>query len=88
MSRAMISVVTVMFTVTVVNAQPGVHTVETGSEVLRLTRNEKLDLNSGHCGRASMMQRQSCGIAQKAFFAFLCASIFPYVRLCYIIVTP
>ncbi len=33
-----------MFTVPHVNAQPGVHTARTGAEVLRLIRNEKLDL--------------------------------------------
>ena len=43
-SRVMIFIVSVMFTVPFVNAQPGVHTAKTGSEVLRLIRNEKLDL--------------------------------------------
>ena len=33
-----------MFTIPNVNAQPGVHTAKTGAEVLRLIRNEKLDL--------------------------------------------
>ena len=35
-SRVMIFIVSVMFTVPFVNAQPGVHTAKTGSEVLRL----------------------------------------------------
>ncbi len=42
--RMMLLLLSVMFTVPVANAQPGVHTAKTGSEVLRLIRNEKLDL--------------------------------------------
>ncbi len=43
-SRGMIFLFAVLFTVPNVNAQPGVHTAKTGGEVLRLIRNEKLDL--------------------------------------------
>ncbi len=43
-SRVMVFLITVMFTVPIVNAQPGVHTAKTSSEVLRLIRSEKLDL--------------------------------------------
>ena len=42
--RVMIFFLSVIFTVPVANAQPGVHTAKTGSEILRLVRNEKLDL--------------------------------------------
>ncbi len=44
MSRIIIILISVMFLVPVANAQPGVHTAKTGGEVLRLLRNEKLDL--------------------------------------------
>ncbi len=44
MFRVLVLSISVMFTVPVANAQPGVHTAKTGSEVLRLIRNEKLDL--------------------------------------------
>jgi Xaa-Pro dipeptidase len=43
-SRFMIVYISVMFAVPNVTAQPGVHTSKTGSEILRLIRNEKLDL--------------------------------------------
>ena len=43
-SRVMIFLISVLFMVPVANAQPDVHTAKTGSEVLRLIRNEKLDL--------------------------------------------
>ncbi len=43
-SRVMFILISWMFTVPHVNAQPGVHTARTGAEVLRLIRNEKLDL--------------------------------------------
>ena len=43
-SRILVFLLSVMFSVTVAIAQPGVHTAKTGSEVLRLIRNEKLDL--------------------------------------------
>ncbi len=43
-SRVMIVLISVLFTVPIATAQPGVHTAKTGSEVLRLIRNEKLDL--------------------------------------------
>ena len=44
LSRVMIFIIALQFTIPNVNAQPGVHTAKTGSEVLRLIRNEKLDL--------------------------------------------
>ncbi len=44
MSRIIIILISVMFLVPVANTQPGVHTAKTGGEVLRLLRNEKLDL--------------------------------------------
>ncbi len=40
----MIFLLSVIFTVPVANAQPGIHTAKTGSEILRLIRNEKFDL--------------------------------------------
>jgi len=43
-TRVMIYLILVMFTAPFANAQPGVHTSRTGGEVLRLIRNEKLDL--------------------------------------------
>jgi len=43
-SRIMIVLVAITFIVPLANAQPGVHTAKTGSEVIRLIRNEKLDL--------------------------------------------
>ncbi len=43
-TRAMIYLLLVMFTAPYANAQPGAHTSRTGGEVLRLIRNEKLDL--------------------------------------------
>ena len=42
--RVMSFLILVMFTAPFANAQPGVHTSRTGGEVLRLIRNEKLDL--------------------------------------------
>jgi len=42
--RIMVFVIAVMFTVSIANAQPGVHTAKTGSEVLDLIRKEKIDL--------------------------------------------
>jgi Xaa-Pro dipeptidase len=42
--RVMLFLFSVMFAVPVANAQPGVHTSKTGGEILRLIRNEKLDL--------------------------------------------
>lgn len=44
LSRITVFIIFVMFAVPLANAQPGVHTAKTGSEVLRLIRNEKLDL--------------------------------------------
>ncbi len=43
-TRIIILLISIMFTVPFANAQPGVHTSKTGGEVLRLIRNEKLDL--------------------------------------------
>ncbi len=43
-TRIIILLISIMFTVPFVNAQPGVHTSRSGGEVLRLMRNEKLDL--------------------------------------------
>ncbi len=43
-SRVMIVLIFVMFAVSNVNAQPGGHTSTTGAEIIRLIRNEKLDL--------------------------------------------
>jgi Xaa-Pro dipeptidase len=42
--RVVVILLSVMFTVPDANAQPGVHTSKTGGEVIRLIRNEKLDL--------------------------------------------
>ena len=42
--QVILFLISVMFVVPVAYAQPGVHTAKTGSEVLRLIRNEKLDL--------------------------------------------
>ncbi len=43
-TRIIILLISIMFTVPFANAQPGVHTSKVGGEVLRLIRNEKLDL--------------------------------------------
>ena len=43
-SRILVLLLSVMFSVTVAIAQPGVHTSTTGAEVIRLIRNEKIDL--------------------------------------------
>ena len=43
-SRIIVFLSSVMFTVSVANAQPGVHTSTTGAEAIRLIRNEKIDL--------------------------------------------
>ncbi len=43
-SRIMALIISVIFIVPFANAQPGIYTSKTGSEVLRLIRNEKLDL--------------------------------------------
>ncbi len=43
-NRILFFLISLMFAVPCVNAQPGVHTSNTGGEVLRLIRNEKLDL--------------------------------------------
>ncbi len=42
--RIIVILMSVIFTTPIAKAQPGVHTAKTGSEVLRLIRNEKLDL--------------------------------------------
>ena len=42
--RGMVFLIAMLFIVPIANAQPGVHTARTGGEVLRLIRNEKLDL--------------------------------------------
>ncbi len=44
MGRVMIFLIALMVTVPFANAQPGVHTAKSGGEVIRLIRNEKLDL--------------------------------------------
>ena len=44
LSRVMIFIIALQFTVSNAIAQPGVHTAKTGSEVLQLIRNEKRDL--------------------------------------------
>ena len=43
-SRVMVILVSVMLTVSISNAQPGEHTSTSGGQVIRLIRNEKLDL--------------------------------------------
>lgn len=43
-ARIMVFLLSAIFSVPIASAQPGVHTAKTGSEVLRLIRNEKLDL--------------------------------------------
>ncbi len=43
-SRVIVILISVMFTVSISNAQPGEHTSTSGAEVIRLIRNEKLDL--------------------------------------------
>ena len=43
-TRILLILISVMFTVPAASAQPGVHTSRTGGEVLRQMRNEKLDL--------------------------------------------
>ncbi len=42
--RGMVFLIAMLCIVSIANAQPGVHTAKTGGEVLRLIRNEKLDL--------------------------------------------
>ncbi len=41
-SQVLVFILFVIFTVPFANAQPGVHTVKTSSEVFRLVQNEKL----------------------------------------------
>ncbi len=43
-SRVLVFLISVMFTAPCANAQPGIHTAKTGSEVLDLIRKEKIDL--------------------------------------------
>ncbi len=43
-SRVIVILISLMFTVSISNAQPGEHTSTSGAEVIRLIRNEKLDL--------------------------------------------
>ena len=43
-NRIMVFLMAVVYAVSNVNAQPGVHTAKTGDEVLRLIRNEKVGL--------------------------------------------
>ena len=43
-SRVIVILISVMFTVSISYAQPGVHTAKSGGEVIRLIRNEKLRL--------------------------------------------